>query len=109
MAVSRYMGYDSAVFALAPYGPYWREMRKLVTLELLTSQRLEKLKNVRISEVNYLIHELYLLSLTDGARTSIVDMTKWFEHITFNIIVRMLAGKDFPMDAATKVIMKTYR
>nr|GEX41338.1 cytochrome P450 82C4-like [Tanacetum cinerariifolium] len=95
MAVNRYMGYDSAVFALAPYGQYWREIRKLVTLELLTSQRLEKLKNVRNSEVNYLIHELYLLSQKNGAQTSIIDMTKWFEHITFNIIVRMLAGKRF--------------
>ncbi|GJZ80096.1 cytochrome P450 [Tanacetum coccineum] len=95
MAVSRYMGYDSAVFALAPYGSYWREIRKLATLELFTSHRLEKLKNVRNSEVNYLIHELYLLSQKNGAQTSIIDMTKWFEHITFNIIVRMLAGKRF--------------
>ncbi|KAL4558551.1 hypothetical protein LXL04_036752 [Taraxacum kok-saghyz] len=89
MAVSRYMGYDSAVFALAPYGPYWREIRKLVTLELLTTHRLEKLRNVRDSEVKYLVNEL---SKNGG---SLVDMTKWFEHLTFNIIVRMLAGKRF--------------
>nr|XP_043636865.1 xanthotoxin 5-hydroxylase CYP82C4-like [Erigeron canadensis] len=95
MAVSRYMGYNSAVFALAPYGPYWREIRKLVTLELLTSQRLERLKNVRDSEVKYLINELSVLVSKDTAQTSAVDMTKWFEHTTFNIIVRMLAGKRF--------------
>ncbi|KAI3506931.1 hypothetical protein L1887_21584 [Cichorium endivia] len=91
MAVSRYMGYDSAVFALAPYGPYWREIRKLVTLELFTTHRLEKLRNVRDSEVKYLINELS----KNGNGASVVDMTKWFEHITFNIIVRMLAGKRF--------------
>ncbi|KAI3806170.1 hypothetical protein L1987_22064 [Smallanthus sonchifolius] len=66
MAVSRYMGYNSAVFTLAPYGPYWREIRKMVVLELLTSQRIEKHKNVRTSEVKYLINELYLLSLKNG-------------------------------------------
>ncbi|CAH1447162.1 unnamed protein product [Lactuca virosa] len=91
MTVSRYMGYDSAVFALAPYGAYWREIRKLVTLQLLTSQRLEKLKNVRDSEVKYLINELS----KNGDQASVVDMTKWFEHVTFNIIVRILAGKRF--------------
>ncbi|GKB99243.1 hypothetical protein Tco_0985380 [Tanacetum coccineum] len=52
MAVSRYMGFDSAGFALAPYGSYWREIQKLATLELFTSQGLEKVKNVRNSEEN---------------------------------------------------------
>lgn len=92
MAVSQYMGYNSAVFALAPYGPYWREIRKLVVLELLTSQRIEKHKNVRNSEVKYLVNDLYSLN---GARKRVVNMTKWFEHVTFNIIVRMLVGKRF--------------
>ncbi|KAL8225030.1 hypothetical protein R6Q57_017587 [Mikania cordata] len=96
MAVSRYMGYNSAVFALAPSGPYWREIRKLVVLELLTSQRLEKHKNVRESEVRYLVNELYLSSLK--TERVVLNMTKWFEHVTFNIIVRMLAGKRFASD-----------
>ncbi|PWA38431.1 cytochrome P450 [Artemisia annua] len=29
LAVSRYMIYENAGFALAPYGPHWREIRKL--------------------------------------------------------------------------------
>ncbi|KAI3678682.1 hypothetical protein L6452_37983 [Arctium lappa] len=94
LAVSRYMGYNEAVFALAPYGPYWREIRKMVTLEMLTSQRLEKLKNVGNSEVKWFVDELFLLSnVKNGDRK--VEMTKWFENVTFNIIVRMLAGKRF--------------
>ncbi|XP_071738088.1 xanthotoxin 5-hydroxylase CYP82C4-like [Rutidosis leptorrhynchoides] len=98
MAVSRYMGYNSAVFALAPYGPYWREIRKMVTLELLKSQRLEKLKHVRNSEVKYLINDLSSLCLNNKDRSCVVNMTKWFEHVTFNIIVRMLASKRFVSD-----------
>ncbi|KAI3760271.1 hypothetical protein L1987_50664 [Smallanthus sonchifolius] len=100
MSVSRYMGYNSAVFALAPYGPYWREIRKLVVLELLTSQRIEKHKDVRASEVKYLINELYLLTLKNGDGKMVANMTKWFEHVTFNIIVRMLAGKRFSSDCS---------
>ncbi|KAI3760275.1 hypothetical protein L1987_50668 [Smallanthus sonchifolius] len=100
MAVSRYMGYNSAVFALAPYGPYWREIRKLVVLELLTSQRIKKHKDVRTSEVKYFIDELYLLMLKNGDGKMVANMTKWFEHVTFNIIVRMLAGKRFSSDCS---------
>ncbi|KAJ9564912.1 hypothetical protein OSB04_000878 [Centaurea solstitialis] len=94
MAVSRYMGYNQAVFALAPYGPYWREIRKMVTLEMLTSQRLEKLKNVRNSEVKWFVNELFSLSASKN-RDGEVEMMKRFENVTFNIIVRMLAGKRF--------------
>ncbi|KAI3760270.1 hypothetical protein L1987_50663 [Smallanthus sonchifolius] len=45
MAAGRYMNYDNAGFGMSPYGPYWREIRKMVVSELLTNQRLEKFKN----------------------------------------------------------------
>ncbi|KAK8546109.1 hypothetical protein V6N13_067343 [Hibiscus sabdariffa] len=34
------MGYNNAIFALVPYGEYWREIRNMVTDELLSSHRL---------------------------------------------------------------------
>ncbi|KAJ0765533.1 putative cytochrome P450 [Helianthus annuus] len=95
MAISRHMVYNNAGFALAPYGPYWREIRRMVTSELFTSQRVEKFKNVRDSEVKNSVKELSLLSLKKGGQSSIVEMNKWFDHITFNIIIRILAGKRF--------------
>ncbi|KAL6978837.1 hypothetical protein U1Q18_020505 [Sarracenia purpurea var. burkii] len=83
MAVGKYMGYDHAVFALAPYGAYWRDVRKIVTLELLSSRRLEKLSHVRVAEVD----------LKNDDLPTEVAMNDWFEHLTMNIIVMMLAGK----------------
>ncbi|MCD7465387.1 hypothetical protein HAX54_001207 [Datura stramonium] len=97
MALAKYLGYNGAMFALAPYGPYWRDIRKMVTLELLTHSRLEKLKHVRTSEVNYCIKELYssnCISNSNGIPAQ-VNLSSWFENITFNIIIRMLAGKRF--------------
>lgn len=90
MALSKHLGYDGAVFALAPYGPYWRHIRKLVTVELLTNSRLEKLKHVRTSELNCCIKELYSNNFPTKVNLSI-----WFEKITFNVIIRMLAGRRF--------------
>ncbi|XP_023737523.1 dimethylnonatriene synthase [Lactuca sativa] len=95
MAISRHMVYNKAGFALATYGPYWREIRKLVTSELFTSNRLEKFKNVRSSEVKSFINELSLLSSKKANKASVVDMSKWFENITFNITIKILAGKRF--------------
>ncbi|KAI3506932.1 hypothetical protein L1887_21585 [Cichorium endivia] len=91
MAVSRHMIYNNAGFALASYGPYWREIRKLATLELFTSQRLEKFRDVRSTEVKNFINELSFFS----QKNAVMDMSKWFENVTFNITIKMLARKRF--------------
>ncbi|KAF7120918.1 hypothetical protein RHSIM_Rhsim13G0049600 [Rhododendron simsii] len=95
LAVSKYLGYDQAVFALVPYGPYWREVRKIVTLELLTNRRLEQLKHVRESEVDFCTMDLHLLCRKNGDSPTRVAMNEWFGYLTGNIIMRMLAGKRF--------------
>ncbi|PWA57641.1 cytochrome P450 [Artemisia annua] len=92
LAVSRYMVYDHASFGLAPYGPLWREIRKLVTSELFTSQRLEKFKNVRNSELKDSIKELSIMSTENKEGISVVEMNKWFENMTSKINIRMLVG-----------------
>ncbi|KAK7365111.1 hypothetical protein VNO80_13932 [Phaseolus coccineus] len=55
------MGYNNAMFGFAPYGPYWRELRKITTLEILSPRRVEQLQHVRVSEVQNSIKELYNL------------------------------------------------
>ncbi|KAG8371713.1 hypothetical protein BUALT_Bualt13G0116800 [Buddleja alternifolia] len=89
MAISKYLGYKYAAFALAPYGPYWRDVRKMVTLQLFTTHRLDKLRHVCASELNHVIKTLYSLNLEK------VTLNTLFEGLTFNISIRMLAGKRF--------------
>jgi cytochrome P450 family 82 subfamily G polypeptide 1 len=91
IAAGKYMGYNNAVFALAPYGQYWRDVRKMATLELLSNHRLEKLKHVRFSEVESLIKDLHLLC----TNKKVVTISELFEHMTFNISLRMIVGKRF--------------
>ncbi|KAG5566828.1 hypothetical protein RHGRI_002389 [Rhododendron griersonianum] len=67
-AALKYLGYDGAMSALGPHGPYWREFRKVVTLELLSNRRLEILKQVRASEVGSCIKHLYLLWVRQQSR-----------------------------------------
>ncbi|KAG5566833.1 hypothetical protein RHGRI_002393 [Rhododendron griersonianum] len=60
-AAMKYMGYDGAISALGPHGPYWRELRKVMTHELLSNSRLELMKHMRASEVGLCINDLYSL------------------------------------------------
>ncbi|XVF63954.1 hypothetical protein PTKIN_Ptkin09bG0128200 [Pterospermum kingtungense] len=92
---AKHMGYNYAVFGFAPYSSFWREMRKIATLELLSNRRLEMLKHVRISEVDMGIKELYNLCYNNGSSPVLVDLKQWFEDLTLNVVVRMVAGKRY--------------
>ncbi|KAK8580945.1 hypothetical protein V6N12_071194 [Hibiscus sabdariffa] len=92
---AKLMGYNYAVFGFAPYSPFWREMRKIATLELLSNRRLEMLKHVRISEVDMGIRDLYSLCYNNGSSPMLVELKQWFEHLTLNVVVRMVAGKRY--------------
>ncbi|PHU20846.1 hypothetical protein BC332_11997 [Capsicum chinense] len=48
---SEILGYSYAMFAFAPYGSYWREIRKIGTIELLSARRTEMFSHIREFEV----------------------------------------------------------
>ncbi|KAK9136200.1 hypothetical protein Syun_015530 [Stephania yunnanensis] len=104
------MGYNNAFFGFNPDGPYWRELRKIVVLELLSNRRLESLKHIWISEIDASMKELYdaWTSCTsssssnnynstnkDNSKSShvLVEMKQWFGDLAMNIVVRLVAGK----------------
>ncbi|PHT32928.1 hypothetical protein CQW23_29265 [Capsicum baccatum] len=59
--VGEYIGYNNAMLFLASYDDYWRKIRKIVINEVLSSSKLEKLRDVRVSEVKTSIKDLYSL------------------------------------------------
>ena len=93
IAAGKYLGYNNAIFALAPYGQYWRDVRKLVTLQLLSNHRIEMLKHVRLSETNTFLKDLLDLYVDNSCAKVIIN--KMFEQLTFNIILRMIVGKRY--------------
>ncbi|XP_065846856.1 xanthotoxin 5-hydroxylase CYP82C4-like [Euphorbia lathyris] len=92
-AATQHMCYNHAVFGFAPYSSHWREMRKIVMLELLANRRLEMIKHVQETEVGLSIRKLYNLWTKNNCIPVLVELNKWFEDLTFNVIVKMVAGK----------------
>jgi hypothetical protein len=87
------MGYNYAMFGFSPCGPYWRQVRKIATLELLSNHRLEMFKDIRVSEVNTSIKEIYEVWVKNN--NMMVEMKRWFGSTTLNILFRMVVGKRF--------------
>ncbi|XP_021675791.2 xanthotoxin 5-hydroxylase CYP82C4 isoform X1 [Hevea brasiliensis] len=94
-AATKHMCYNHAVFGFAPYSSHWREMRKIVMLELLSKRRLEMVKHVQASEVDLGIRKLYSLWAQNNCLPVLVELKQWFEDMTLNVIVRAVAGKRY--------------
>lgn len=72
----------------APCGPYLRHLRKICTVELLTTKRLDMFLPFRTEEVNYMVRSVY----EDSAQGKPVKLIVNLGHLATNNITRMLAN-----------------
>ncbi|XVF07464.1 hypothetical protein REPUB_Repub06bG0141200 [Reevesia pubescens] len=89
------LGYNNAMIGFAPYGPYWRQVRKFATIELLSTYRLDMLKHVREFEIKTSLQQLYQVWNKRSDKV-LVEMKRWFRDVTLNVILRMIVGKRIP-------------
>ncbi|KAF3331288.1 cytochrome P450 93A2-like protein [Carex littledalei] len=85
---ARKFAYETAGFAFAPYGEYWRFVKRLCMSELLGPRTLEQLRPIRQSEVAFLLRSLLEKSRVGEA----VNLSKELIKLTNNIITRMVAS-----------------
>ncbi|PWA97366.1 cytochrome P450 82A2 [Artemisia annua] len=93
------MGYNYAMFGLAPYGDYWRTMRKMVMIKVLSQRRVEMLSSIRVSEVRtsmkHICEAWVRNKESTGSNKLQVQIKKLFENFQLNIITRTVSGKRF--------------
>nr|WOX58880.1 cytochrome P450 CYP82D47 [Phyla nodiflora] len=95
---SKHLSYNFAMFGFSPYGQYWRELRKIVSLELLSSRRVEMQSHVRVAETSDSVNELYKLWQEKKDNRSgkvLVEMKQWFGNLNMNVILRQVVGKRY--------------
>ncbi|CAI0410688.1 unnamed protein product [Linum tenue] len=63
----------------APYGDYWRQLRRVATLELLTAKRVRSLGRVREAEVRALVRSIAVASTATAGAT--IDLTRMLFRI----------------------------
>nr|POE62579.1 cytochrome p450 [Quercus suber] len=72
-----------------PYGDYWRQMRKICVMELLSPKRVQSFRTIREEEVWNLI-EFISSSEAEGLA---IDFTEKIVSLTNSITVRAVIGK----------------
>ncbi|XP_010526705.1 PREDICTED: cytochrome P450 81D11-like [Tarenaya hassleriana] len=95
--MSKHMAYDNTTMIAAPYGDHWRNLRRIGAVEIFSSQRLNSFSDIRKDEIRRLIQRLSRHSLHRFAK---VELKSMFTDLTFNNVIRMVAGKRYYGDGA---------
>ncbi|KAK7271714.1 hypothetical protein RJT34_27839 [Clitoria ternatea] len=103
----QHIAYNQANFGFAPYGPFWRELRKIVTVFLSNRKMEHVLSHVRVTEVKTSLKELFKVWCNTakdhhegGGGYVLVEMKQWFTQLVFNIVFQTMAGKRYFGEAA---------
>ncbi|PWA42452.1 cytochrome P450-like protein [Artemisia annua] len=82
-------GCNYSHLAWAPYGDHWRNLRRLATMEILSTQRLNEFHNIRADEGRLTIEKLFYEC------SSPVYLYTIFNELTLNVMMRMISGKRY--------------
>ncbi|XP_016447078.1 cytochrome P450 71AU50 [Nicotiana tabacum] len=88
---SQYICYGQRNLIFSKYGSYWRNMRKLCTLQLLTSQKINSYQSSRKEEVSILVKSIKQ-AVQDGVA---VDLSAKVSSLNANLSCLMVFGKKF--------------
>ncbi|KAJ4838521.1 hypothetical protein Tsubulata_051342 [Turnera subulata] len=89
--------YGGANVAFAQYGNLWRQLRKVMSAELLSNLRVDAMRDARDDEIRTSMKELYKIwynnnSDSDNKRVK-VEMRGWFSDLSVNVLLRTVVGK----------------
>ncbi|XP_059666542.1 desmethyl-deoxy-podophyllotoxin synthase-like isoform X2 [Cornus florida] len=79
--------YGSTGIVFAPYGDYWRQLRKICLLELLSIKRVQSFRSIREEEISNLIKSI---STQTG---SLLNLSKEILSSTYGITAKAAFGK----------------
>ncbi|KAH1089564.1 hypothetical protein J1N35_016821 [Gossypium stocksii] len=88
---SRLISYNQQNLAFSPYGSYWRNMRKMCTLELLSNHKINSFRSMRMEE----LHGLVRYIREAAAATDVVDLSSMVLSFTTENTCRMIIGKKY--------------
>ncbi|KAK8328327.1 hypothetical protein V6Z11_A11G244300 [Gossypium hirsutum] len=92
LLLSKHLFYNHTTLITAPYGNYWRNLRRICTIEIFSPNRINKFHGIRKDEMRRL---LLKLSRNLHEVFAKVELKSLFADLTFNNLMRMMAGKRY--------------
>ncbi|GMN34478.1 hypothetical protein TIFTF001_004714 [Ficus carica] len=98
LLMSKHLGYNYTTMVTTPYGDHWRNLRRIGAIEIFSTTRLTMFLGIRQDGIKRMLVKLSRSSVQDFAN---VELGSVFSDMTFNIIMRMVAGKRYYGDDVT--------
>ncbi|CAA2954105.1 cytochrome P450 71A6-like [Olea europaea var. sylvestris] len=93
--------YGSKDMAFAPYGEYWRQVRSICVLQLLSNKRVQSFRRVREEEMSLMIEKIRHSS------SSSINLSNILVSLTNDIICRVALGRKYiAAQESTKIVSK---
>ncbi|CAN1234061.1 Cytochrome P450 71A6 (Fragment) [Linum perenne] len=78
--------------SLSPYGEYWRQMRSICVMQLLSTKKVQSFRLVREEEANLMVERIENQRNSSGGP---VDLGEMFAVMTEDVISRVAFGKKY--------------
>ncbi|TQD82716.1 hypothetical protein C1H46_031751 [Malus baccata] len=85
--------YDAHDVGFAPYGEYWRQVRKICVLEFLSLKKVSQFQYARVEEVSELVGKIRKVSSLNGGGP--IVLSDLLVATSNNIICRCILGQKF--------------
>lgn len=88
LEASNYMSYGSKGLVFCEYGAYWRNMRKVCTVQLLSASKVESFGPLRKREVGLAVKMVEKAARVGG----VVDLSEVVQNLSEEIVYKMVLG-----------------
>ncbi|XP_024169128.1 cytochrome P450 736A117 [Rosa chinensis] len=83
--------YEGKDVSTAPYGEYWRQVRSICVLQLLSNKKVQSFRGVRQEEISLLIENVKQSSMLSLP----VNLSELFSMLTNDVICRVAFGRKY--------------
>ncbi|MCL7022374.1 hypothetical protein MKW94_015233, partial [Papaver nudicaule] len=95
--------YGCTDISFAPYGEYWRQVRKICVLEFLSVKRVHSFKNLREEEVGLVIQKISSSCSSREEGEVVIDLSKLLLTLANNIVSRCALGAKYESNHENKL------
>ncbi|XP_008374390.2 cytochrome P450 736A117-like [Malus domestica] len=100
------LAYNYKDIATAPYGEYWRQMKSICVLNLLSNKRVRSFRAVREEETQLMINKIKdscsILS-SSSSSSSVLNLREMFVTLTNDVLCRVALGRKYSGEEGGKM------